>query len=279
MTTSQRKKASKALTSRGLTRAFSDDDRAVLETAHEHLEDPSLAAKLTGVVGTPIEIALKLLPKAWYTRLHAVVHASIEKALDAAISSMRIGSPPVAHEHFYKALGMFSGAAGGFFGLPALLVELPVSTTIMLRSIADIARSEGENLEFLDARMACMEVFALGGRTEEDDAADTGYYGIRAALGLSVWRASSHITDKGLAVEGGPALAELISLITGRFGIAVTDRAASQIVPVIGAGGAALVNLIFLNHFQDMARSHFGIRRLERKYGADPVKTEYERLT
>ena len=36
-----------------------------------------------------------------------------------------------------------SGAIGGAFGLASVAVELPISTTIMLRSIADIARSEG----------------------------------------------------------------------------------------------------------------------------------------
>ena len=42
-------------------------------------------------------------------------------------------------------LSAASGAAGGAFGLASLPVELPVSTTIMLRSIADIARAEGED--------------------------------------------------------------------------------------------------------------------------------------
>ena len=41
---------------------------------------------------------------------------------------------------------MASGAAGGAFGLATLPLELPVSTVIMLRSIADIAISEGEDL-------------------------------------------------------------------------------------------------------------------------------------
>jgi hypothetical protein len=36
---------------------------------------------------------------------------------------------------------------GGGFGLAALPVELPISTIIMLRSIGDIARSEGEDPE------------------------------------------------------------------------------------------------------------------------------------
>ena len=45
---------------------------------------------------------------------------------------------------------------------------------LMLRSIADIAHSEGENLHTTEARVACMQVFALGGRGGEDQAAETG---------------------------------------------------------------------------------------------------------
>jgi len=43
------------------------------------------------------------------------------------------------------------------------VVELPISTAMMLRSIADIAHSQGEDLEDMEARLSCLEVFALGG--------------------------------------------------------------------------------------------------------------------
>jgi hypothetical protein len=49
-------------------------------------------------------------------------------------------------------------------------------------------------------------------------------------------------------------------------------------VPAIGAAGGAAINLVFINHFQDMARGHFTVRRLERKYGAEVVREEYSRL-
>ncbi len=71
---------------------------------------------------------------------------------------------------------LVSGAVGGFFGLPGLIIELPISTTLMLRSIADIARSEGEDLSSFDAHLACITVFALGGRSRDDNAAETAYY-------------------------------------------------------------------------------------------------------
>jgi hypothetical protein len=47
---------------------------------------------------------------------------------------------------------------------------------------------------------------------------------------------------------------------------------------VVGAVGGAAVNLAFIEHFQDVARGHFTVRRLERVYGVDTVRNEYDRL-
>jgi hypothetical protein len=68
---------------------------------------------------------------------------------------------------------LVNGAVGGFFGLPGFIVELPISTTLMLRSIADIARGKEEDLSSMDAHLACLTVFALGGRSRGDNAAET----------------------------------------------------------------------------------------------------------
>ena len=45
---------------------------------------------------------------------------------------------------------------------------------------------------------------------------------------------------------------------------------------VVGAAGGALINTLFIDHFQDMARGHFVVRRLERVYGTDAVRAAYE---
>ncbi|MEN8176402.1 MAG: EcsC family protein, partial [Pseudomonadota bacterium] len=156
--------------------AMDSDDLEMLRRAADHLEHPSLAARLSGVIGTPVEVALQLLPRRWYKRIHATAEAALFKALHAATGSMHREDPIPAAVNFDRLVGAATGAAGGFFGLPGLLVELPVTTTLILRSIADIARSEGEDLRSPDSLRACVEVFALGGRSESDDAAETGYY-------------------------------------------------------------------------------------------------------
>lgn len=249
-------------------------DLECLTKAHHCLEHPSFAARLTNVVGTPIDIALQLLPKGWYRRLHDAAEGAIRKALEVGMSSMRHEHEPSAHELLYRTLAAGTGAAGGLFGLPGLLLELPITTTLMLRSIAEVARNEGEHIHDPETRAACLEVFALGGRSELDDAADTGYYGVRLALAAYV--GSSILTPPGAVPH---ASAQLVHAVASRFGASLSQRGAAQLMPVVGALGAATINAIFMHHFQDMARGHFTVRRLERKYGAEVVRSHYEHLS
>ena len=253
-------------------------DAEALRRAHRHLEHPSLAARLSSAVGTPIEIAVTLMPKAWFAVVQRAAEVAIAKALDAAASSLRRKHERSARELMYKGLAAGSGGLGGFFGLPGLIVELPVTTTVMLRSIAEIARDEGEDIHDEDTQLACVQVFALGGRSETDDAAETGYYGVRLALVSYISAAITQVAKHGMASQGAPAVVQLIRAIATRFGAEVSRRAAIQLLPLIGAAGGAVGNTIFMQHFQDMARSHFTLRRLERKYGEQLVRANYEML-
>lgn len=257
--------------------AMTPEDLEALRAAAEHLEHPSFAARLGSVVGTPIEMALRLLPPRWYRRLHRAAESVIERALSAAVSSMDLKESSGPPDAFFGTLSVVTGAAGGLFGLAGLLIELPITTAIMMGAIAEVARREGEDLASLEARLACVQVFALGGRAHEDDAAETGYYGVRLALATSVSAAMTHVAEHGLSGKGAPLLVDLVGGIASRFGGILSQKGAAQIVPVVGAAAAATVNLIFVRHFQEMAHAHFTVRRLERKYGEKQVRAEYER--
>jgi len=60
--------------------------------------------------------------------------------------------------------------------------------------------------------------------------------------------------------------------------VVVSEKAAAETVPIVGAAGGATINLLFINHFQSMARGHFMVRSLERAWGEKVVKKEYERI-
>ena len=249
-----------------------------LRRAHQVLENPGLTAKIANAIGKPIEKGMELLPDTWSEAINVATRKSLETAFDAALMTFGKHSQLRSNDLWHKIAATATGAGGGAFGLPALVIELPVSTTIMLRSIADIARSEGEDIRLAETKLACLEVFALGGRTLKDDAAESGYLAVRAALAKAVSEAVEFIAERGLAKEGAPVIVRLISQIATRFGVNVTEKAAAQAVPAVGAVGGALINLAFIDHFQDIARGHFTVRRLERIYGTEVVQSEYRTL-
>jgi hypothetical protein len=257
---------------------LSDEELAELRWAHTHLEHPSLAARLTSRLASPIEEGLSLLPKTWRKRLDKTAEASIGQSLRLAIASMSSMETSGANPWMHKFVAVGAGAAGGFLGPVTLLAELPVTTVLMLRAIADVARSEGEDLTQTDARLACVQVFALGGRTRDDEDADLGYYGMRIALGLHF---EKDILEYAAGASGPhiPAVIQMIRAISARFGVVISDKAAAQMVPVAGALSGAMLNLIFMNHYQDVARGHFIVRRLERLHGADRIREAYQQLT
>lgn len=258
--------------------ALSPEDRLALKRAHRELEHPSLAARLSSRLGKPIEKFFQLLPDDWHDNLRQGMHRSLEKTLSVAIYSLGDERRAPRSQRYHRALGMAAGAAGGLFGLPAVLAELPITSTIILRSIADIARAQGEDLQDPGARLACMEVFALGGRSEGDQAADAGYYGLRLVLGLHFSRVSEQVASQGIIKWSPPALVRFVAEIAARFGVVVTQKAAVQMVPILGAGTGSLINLVFIEHFQHVARAHFTMRRLERTYGPELTRAEYEKL-
>ncbi len=256
---------------------LSDQEAAELRWSYRHLEHPSLAARLSDVLASPIEEGLALLPKKWHKNMERAAMASIHQSLKLAVGSMDLIAPSESHNLLHKIAVTGIGAASGFFGPLTLLAELPVTTTLILRSIADIAHAEGEDLSHQEARIACIQVFALGGRTKEDDAAELGYYGMRITLGLYFER---DIIDYVTNTQGPhiPALIELVRAIAARFGVVISNKTAVQMVPIAGALSAGMMNLIFMNHYQDVARGHFIIRRLERIHGIEKIKNAYQAL-
>ena len=258
------------------TSVMTAEDLKALQAAVQLLEHTSLAARLANIVGKPIELIGRALPQGAADAIAAATTAGLNAALKVALASMQ-NRPESASRLLHKALATASGAIGGSLGLMTAPLELPISTIIMLRSIADIARSEGENLSEPDAALSCVQVFALGARSSTAEAAESGYFAVRGLLAKSITEAAHFIAERGMVEEGAPILVRFVSQIAARFGVVVSQKLAAQALPLVGALGGAMVNYAFIAHFQDVARGHFAIRRLERTYGKEVVRAEYER--
>ena len=257
--------------------SLSLDDRRALAEAKALLTRPGFAVQVADLMGTPIELGFQRLPDGWKRKVGDMTQAALMRALKVALLTM---NPTAAKDHpgWHKVGGVVSGAVGGAFGLAGLSVELPISTAVICRSIADTARANGESLEDPLTRMACLEVFALGGLSKQDDAADAGYFATRAVIAKSVSDAAQYLASHRLVGEAAPAIVRLVVHVAARFQVQVSQKVAAQAVPLIGAAGGALVNLLFVDHFQQMSRGHFTIRRLERQYGAESVRNAFDTL-
>jgi hypothetical protein len=274
---------------------LSPEDREALERAMRDLERTSLAIRLCAILGRRASALASMLPPHFAETAHRVAEAAIRSSLSLALQSLA-GKPLQDRRRVHKSIAVLAGAAGGAFGLSTLAFELPFSTTIMLRSIADIARSEGHDLSDPDAALACLEVFALGGSLgsssgsrsssaygQEPGFADraafeTGYFAVRAVLASSVSEAVGYLAGRSIASESAPSLVRFVAQIGSHFGIAVSQKLVAQSIPLIGAAGGAAVNYAFVDHFQTIARGHFTVLRLERRYGARIIRAEYEQM-
>lgn len=248
-----------------------------LQEAVARLEHRGFAAKLADTAGQPVAKVMRMMPRFATDRINAAVERTILNCLNVAIRSIAPGAARPPERRASSLLAGISGGVSGFFGLAALPLELPVTTTLMLRAIADIARHHGEDLSTLEARLACVEVFALGA-PPGDRNGPLGYYASRIFLGRMAADATTILLERGVASISAPVVGGLVSEIATRFGVVVTERSAASALPVLGALGGATVNVIFMNHFQSVAQGHFAIRRLEREFGPALVRRLYEEM-
>jgi hypothetical protein len=257
--------------------ALTAADREALKQAVLALEGPSYVARLSSLAGRPIELLGRALPQGVSDLVSKATEAALTRALRYAVRTIpKEGRDPETLAH--KALAVLSGAMGGALGVSAVLVELPISTTIMLRSIARIAQSEGEDLDDSETVLACLQVFALGGHSGSDSFHESGYFAVRAAMARSITRAVQQIAGRGVVDESASAIVRLLIQIGSRFGVVVSQKVAAQAVPVLGAVGGAAINAAFIDHFQTLARGHFTVRRLERTYGKGTIRRAYDQI-
>ncbi|MCF8564296.1 EcsC family protein [Alicyclobacillus tolerans] len=258
------------------------EDIQDLQEAIELLEHSTFVDRLTQLIGTPLDQALSRLPEKWVTKAGEVTRKSLKIALDYVLTTIdQEATGQRSRDFLHKSLAAASGALGGFFAPlsvgAAFAVEMPVATGIMMRSIADIAREQGEDLSTLSGRLACLEVLGLDTTHPAAMRQDlSAYYQLRFFMAGEVLAALESVTRYGVGAQSAPVIAQLLSRVAGRFELLVTEKLAAELIPVIGAAAGATLNVLFMDHYQRIARGHFILRRLERAYGTPAVRKYYE---
>lgn len=261
------------------------EDLDSLKNARSSMEDIGFLMQSLNKIGGSIESGLKMIPKKQQVWLQTNIDKILMTLVNSNLATMNKGkSFKEPSAGIYKSLVTVSGALSGAFGASTgigtavFASELAFSTKFIMRSILDIARSEGEDIYDLETQLSCLHVFALGGNSKNDDGLETSYYTSRIVLENAIKGASSYISKNGinsLLMSSTNPLMKLISIVASRFTVQVSEKFIAQAVPIIGAAGGGSINYMFINHFQKMAKAHFTIRRLERKYGEGLVKNIY----
>ena len=274
-----------------LAHSISKEDLEAIKKSKLDMENIGFVMKGLNKLGSTLESGIKKIPAKQQQWLQKQVNKSLTLVVKSNLATMQKGKAfKKPSNKTYKALVTTTGAASGVFGSTTgigtaiFASELVVSTKFMMRSILDIARSHGEDLQDFDTQLACMQVFALGGNSKDDDGLETSYYTMRVALNSAAKGASAYVAKHGvqglnkMLIASSNPLLKLIGIIAGRFTVQVSEKFVAQAIPVLGALGGGTINFVFINHFQTVAKAHFTMRSLERKYGNELVMNTYNNI-
>ena len=228
------------------------------------------------VLGPGVDLVARFTPGQVRETLTSVLDTALAKAFDTVLLSVdRRGDGltglnwldrSLSSKWIDRAAATVSGALGGSGGIATTIIEMPITTAFLMRAIAQIAVREGEDLNSDEGKLQCLQIFALGSPTSGE--LDGGYYAMRVGL--------AEFLPKMVEKPLSELLPKLIFKIAERFQVSVATKLSAQSIPAIGAVTGAAINLAFITHFEDRARGHFTVRRLERKYGVGAVRTAYQ---
>ncbi|MEO0772851.1 MAG: EcsC family protein [Pseudomonadota bacterium] len=197
--------------------------------------------QLLNLLGGQADSLLEQLPQSVRDMLGARTEDALRLAMQAAHGSR--GMVEGQAGWMTRALTTAMGAAGGVGGLPTALAELPVTTTVLLRAIQDVAVEHGFDPSEEGVQYDCIQVFAAAGPLDHDDGADLGFLGARVTV-------------------TGTAMQNLIAAVAPRLATVLGQKLAAQTVPILGAAAGAATNYTYTSYYQQMAHVHFGLRRL-----------------
>jgi len=271
------------------------EHRAFIAAAVRKLERPGRLIELFNAIGKPAESVINWLPGWATSRIENALHRTLLDAVGWATKTLH-GSIHADERHvstlanvvvksrgaMHVTAAAILGGIGGAFGIVSLPIELPVTTLVILRSIAAIARDFDADLEDPAVRLECVSVLGLGNPANPEDAMESSYLTSRLGFALLIRDAGRFLAGKStlqlseaLARGAAPEVTRLLSALASRLGYLAVDLAYAEMVPIAGAVGGATLNAYFANFFNQVAFYHFGLRRLERIYGEEAVHRIY----
>ena len=245
--------------------------------------------RVASVLGRPVEIALNTMPTRYQKLIHDASQAALKRGLIVvtttltqdsrrAVVNFSSAKKVTRRRGRWHALASFGvGAAGGLFGALSLPMELPITTAIILRSIAATAQEFGLDLADPQTQLECLYVLGMGAKEGSN-----GYWTSRVAFAQLAREAAAFITNRTaqeilreMESHTAPLLIKFMSTVAARFEVVVSEKLLAEALPVVGALGGGVINAAFTQYFSDAAHFHFGLRAIEGRYGREAIENYY----
>lgn len=214
--------------------------------ARRYMNASGIGMDLLNAVGGRAEGLIEKLPAPVRKRMDTITYGALNRAFDAASRSR--GLLRDRGDWFNRALSTASGAAGGLAGFAGSAIEMPITVTLLLRAIMDIAAEHGFDPDSDQARNEALHVFASAGPLSQDEGADLGMLAARMTI-------------------TGQTVQTLIAKVAPRLSVSLAQKLAAQAVPILGAVAGATINYSFTRYYQEIARVQFGLLRLSEETG------------
>lgn len=254
--------------------SITNSDLKIIASAKGIIETETLATLINRFVGEGVNLVTKRLPDSAQQNIVKSLNMTLTKATEWSWLTTGTQEDPILRDNWaHTAAVSLTGLIGGSLGLATALWEIPITTSFMLRNIGCIAEKEGLDMSEERTRLGCVSVLAMGGDPTKVQGEELGYWATRQTMATLV---SESLKWSGRGAS--PALVRFITATTARFGLVISEKAALQMVPFLGAGAGLAINNIFLNHYQNIAKAHFSLERLSLNYGEATVRAAYDNV-
>ncbi len=247
-------------------------------------QPPSAMARTMGFLAAPLAwAAQKMIPeelmeKAIDAALNAA--ASVSGSDDLLVEAKKLGFEAASTRDLAKAplhvsdglaenvtmwakgLAAAEGAVTGMAGLPGLTADVPALLVLAIRTIRRLGACYGFDTSAEAERSFILQTLRAGAANTMEDkkSAIAGAAEVKAILDGTETAISTR--EQG-AILGREAFAAAVRNLAKQLCINITRRKAAQVIPVVGGGVGAAMNVMFISDVAEAASRLYQKRRLE----------------
>ena len=234
-----------------------------LAQAKSLLVDDTLSRRFSQFFGDPLDMPFRLLPESFEESLTKKLETVLVKWISTVSGVVHGGhsvrSAPVTH----RIVGAALGAAGGTFGLPGFLVEVPATVSLLLKSMLEVAAAEGMDPRSGETQLLCLLLLA-----HDDEINLSDQLTFFQSLDTQVQNLQVSVSNGNTSAEGvsREVVQNILRLVAVKFRVNMARKALVQSIPGVGAMTGAAINAAFIAYYQNLTRAYFMMRTLKNRY-------------